>query len=1060
MVAEKALERAVVAAQNSRDDTSRVSLTSQDIHPLVRAGARGLIGYHRQENPVIAASWGTPSVVFDEIANQLSVYHGRAIAEDMATALVEHAQDHALSFRGRHPSNVIAVKLEVADTDPEAQFETGAIETQRIDGKTGRADVAGSSGQEVRLTASGTATTSNRADVGAIFAHVRIKSLWIKFEAPDREELQGIAEQMALNAMAAMAEGGMSAAEIEAVLAKLGDLAAADLLPPQLVQAIQKLGQIQVLASGGELNAEARALLAETAQEFMEIVEQALEEGTIQPAMLEVALTALQEISELHNLGDVIPARAISALRQDVMIAVLSEKLGVIAGTLDAAGQETIQAMIDALHDNEGALLVEQLDDMKVALAAMDIPQAQIDGLDIDGLKTIVTQNMSLQEKLNMFADIGAQDLMDLLQELSAMDADSLPPELAELLEKLDIEGLSLDEIKEALKGEGPHAEALQQMILALNNPDIQAALPQDALNSVNQFMARHEGLVDAVTTAAVVAQLSQGIAVLDPASPEATQIQEIITRLEKGDSIQDMDPVIIEQIVREMGDAAPSELIAAVEKSADIIRDAHAEPVVIGADTQAALNALVVSGDLDVATQTLIEDMLADPTRVDPAELEKVIEALGDKVPPELKALQEAPTVVNPPPAEPPAAEGEPFDIPDNTPEPVDLVADNDDTPADPHEGPGQDTPAPVPDPAPSYVPVADPGRTPDNTQPSRAVGLEAVGGGSAGDAPSSQSSITLTTADNGVVMVALLSERQPEMMVQAQQTQNVINQIVQNAGKNPSATDKAIIESAAQLLAVQKMLAAGKPVSPENIVQALNAFDTAINKLPVGEARTALENQRQTFVKEVGGTPGLPPALKEGPGGGNCLPGQCHCNDNFNGASFKQNGDRVEVALQDGTKVTMSLHEAKEAIHQDIANREIDNKAWKDMVDKHGGNELAAYEHLQSEQRKENELVRVIEERHKPIDIDSKKGDDAIRRMREEMDKGKKSTGGGPTKHFGHVCGAGCNHNHDEGHKPLPAGEGKAKEMKIAPSSEGGAPTRRTGFQGTAKTPGPKAI
>lgn len=482
-----------------KDEVQHEMLTQTELHPLVTRGAERLISYHKSGEPVVIKSWGTTENVFQEVTSGLMAYgYSRVIAEDMAEQLVNHALEHANVFKGRHQTNIIGVKLEVSETDPEAQFETGSIETHRIDGQSKSAEVAGSSGQEVRLTATGTATTSNRAEVGNIFASVRQWSLWLKFEAPDKQELKGIAQNMAMQAMSGMALGEIAPEEMQQILQRLETLGQEGLLPSEMLSILHSMQEMSVLAQQTP-SPETQAHLQILSDKISESLITGIEEGSLPADMGKMIIQSLSDFAQTYNLSEVMTPETLKTMETKIQIQEIKQQLGEMAHGLEGESRAVLEMLIEEMESKEGQMLFDHLDIIQQHLQGSDIPkelQAKVTG--------VIAAIQTLQIKIAI--ELGdAKATLAVIQHLGSIDFEALSPEqqealkeLRETLEILKSENPSIDQMKEALEGKGDPsiAKAVQTLIAELNKPAIQLALPQNSLNIVTQFITTHNEVV------------------------------------------------------------------------------------------------------------------------------------------------------------------------------------------------------------------------------------------------------------------------------------------------------------------------------------------------------------------------------------------------------------------------------------------------------------------------------------------------------------------------------------------------------------------------------------
>lgn len=578
-------------------------LTSKEIHPLALEGARRLISRHTTQTPVEIKSWGTPDAVYSDVRQSLLNFgYQIGMAEDMAEKLVEHAENHSDASRKKYGANIIALKIEVSKEKPQPQFQTGALESQRIDGVSNTADVAGATSVAIGINTGGTFTTALRDGVAEIMQAMGSsnQAVWIDFEAPDKSELQGIANNAAMSAMAQIAGGSLTPETI----AELQSYADMELLSPVMMGALENLYSIQIAAAGGNLD-----LVKGLSQDIIKNLSTMLENGDATPDMLSSAIEALEIISDTHGLKTSIDMTSLMTLKQNVQIAKIVSKLDTISSGLEGTDLAIIQELMDGFSKLEGEDLLSHLDTIPDQLKAADVDGFDIADIssDVSVLKDTITQNLPLDQKLEILSVLGAQDLMNVLQELKGIE--NLPPELAELLEKLDVENLSIEALQEALTGKGDPAlvEAVQGTIIALSSPEIQAALPQATLNPVNQFLGTQEALVDAVIAKAVSTDLSAALIDLDPTSSEAVKIQKVINRLEAGESIDKVDPSIIEAVADKLEGAAADKLNSTI----NTLNNVNIDTVTIGSDTRAEITTLIQSAELDSSAIKQLETAL-----------------------------------------------------------------------------------------------------------------------------------------------------------------------------------------------------------------------------------------------------------------------------------------------------------------------------------------------------------------------------------------------------------------------------------------------------------------
>jgi hypothetical protein len=661
------------------DNGKGAVLSRQEIHPLAREGAKRLIAQHSQKTPVVIKSWGSPEVVYKEIRQSLIDFgYQIGMAEDMAQKLVDQAEDHSEAARSKYGANIIALKLEVSRAQPSAQFETGAMEVQRIDGLTNHAQVAGATSVAVGINTGGTTTTALRDSVAEIMQAMSGSSVavWIHFEAPNKSELEGIANEAVMAAVAEIAGGGLAPEKAEIMMEQIEALVEAGLVAPEVLNVVQNLQQIQIVAMEGN-----KADIPALAQDIMEDLAQIMENDSASPEMMAALIETFDSIVETYDLGADIDLNAFVSLKQDFQVSQVVDKLEVIAADLDGADKEKIEALIEDFDGLEGVELLSHLDTVETQLTDMGIDAAALADVkaDIAGLKDMVIQTLPLEQKMEVLAEMSAPDLMEVLQELKG--AETLPPEIAELIEQLDIDNLSVEDLKEALANQGPAADTVQKLVMALASPDVQAALPPAVQAAATRFVIQNPQMIESVVTNAVVSEMKAAasgidapaidsiISTIDTASlqtPEIAQIveklqagepitpaeatalqavaentsaQEImqantatveardvtkaIERLEAGESVANIEPKILEQVAEKMGDATPPQ-----------VSEALAVPKLETATVE-NLQAMLHSEVLPAETKEAIQTYLNEPTS--PSALKDVKQALGDMAPPQI---------------------------------------------------------------------------------------------------------------------------------------------------------------------------------------------------------------------------------------------------------------------------------------------------------------------------------------------------------------------------------------------------------------------------------------
>lgn len=323
-----------LSGENDNRSESNVRVADREIHPLVRRGAGGLIDYHRREhlqfkrerNPVAVESWGTAEQVYEELATQLEYYKGRALAEEMAREMVAHAQGGAEGLRNHFKANIISVQLPVAETVPAALFETGALERERIDAGTVKAEVVGATQVQRHLAYGGSAMSSNCADVDAMFAGNKIWSLWPTYQIPNKSELDGMANESALALLTqAMGGGGADIAPelLDEAMATLQKLIEAGLVSPEIMNMIQQLSDLKSTAgmSAQEMKAMAEGIL--------QTLSEGLSDGMIPSEFAKDVLVYLSDLAGPEIAAEL--KADLDGAEAKIQVQAVSEKLQILA---------------------------------------------------------------------------------------------------------------------------------------------------------------------------------------------------------------------------------------------------------------------------------------------------------------------------------------------------------------------------------------------------------------------------------------------------------------------------------------------------------------------------------------------------------------------------------------------------------------------------------------------------------------------------------------------------------------------------------------------------------
>lgn len=488
----------VTALQKQEQD--RDILVAQEIDAEITYGARQLIAYHRSGAPVDIKSWGTADIVYEDVTNQLMSYGmQQGMAQDMTHRLVQYAVAHADEFRAEHNAKIIAVRLTVNEMNPSAQFETGPVATFRLNGFSRLAEMASASGQNVRLTASGTATTSSdRSSVENVWQGVKEWSVWGKMEAPDKTELAGQTPALIAAALAQMADGALTPAEAATLQAQLEALAQEGLIAPELADIVRAVETMRAMMDGG-MNIDASMAQPQILAEYIsELIEQGLENGNLPPELARQVMESIAAFSEAYGLEQVFTGEMMQSLSATIEWTAITQTLSEIMPHLSAEGRAVIESMLDGGEVPSGDALAEQIVAINDIISQADLPDGvaeQIAGFE----RSLSILQETVQGQIDpVLIDASASATSEDLSSLSAADAQQIivsmqevgfPPEqiasievLQNAMEAADLANVTPEKISAVHEGieSFDSAVATQTISETLNLP-MAAALSKSA---------------------------------------------------------------------------------------------------------------------------------------------------------------------------------------------------------------------------------------------------------------------------------------------------------------------------------------------------------------------------------------------------------------------------------------------------------------------------------------------------------------------------------------------------------------------------------------------------
>lgn len=633
-VAARALKEEPIlsASQTNKGDASSNKIDN----PLIYSAAQSLIDLHRRnpDQPVKIEIFDVPHDALVQVSEQLDeLGASHHVRDALITALKDYVMSKGGSFARAANAKPVYIAIQVADSKPESKFEQGVTEIAAVDGMTSR--VEGASAINVRLTNTGTAMTSNVADVDRMFAGVKGDKLWIQFEAPTKQELAGLLNQQEL-ALAAVGEtigGAISAAELEDVLQKLQD---EGLVTAEIVTLLESMIEVRALVEAG-VDSTSKPRIAELSQKISELIKSGLETGGIPVFLAKGAVQSIETLVDTHNLQEIIPVHEIAELSTQVKLVEITQKVeGLIemVGPDDVATIEALESVVEVIKSTDVEQVSDIVSEVSAVIADLDLPEAALETVtNIEQIVSTIKQDMPVSDTtaLEVKADLAAEDLVELLQSLDAIE--DLPPELQAQLAKIEEAGfpiaeITADQVAQALTGKATPElnDAIQHVVLALNDPAIQKALPQPVLNTTNAFLSTNAVVVEAVAIQAIMTDMSAALDSGKLTAEQAEVIQTVLTKLEGGEGLTSIAPETLKEIVTNLDSANKGAISSALQ----VLENTQTPNVVISQETMDKVENLTVLVDA-VSQSPDISPETVDAAAKDIAkDLSKILESGG----------------------------------------------------------------------------------------------------------------------------------------------------------------------------------------------------------------------------------------------------------------------------------------------------------------------------------------------------------------------------------------------------------------------------------------------
>ena len=250
----------------------------------------------KDSSPFMIEAFDVPHRALIEISEKLDVLGtGRILKSRLLSALKDYVVLNGGNFSRATGATPVRLAICVADKKPDAKFKEGVTEVAAIDGRG--AMVEGVSNIAVRMTINGTSMTSNVADVDKIFSSVRGSKLWIVFESPSQNELEGWMndQQVAMTAMVEAMGGQAGAEDIKKAVQDFAEKGGT--MSPALEEITAGIIEAKQLLQK-PADAEQKARLQVLVAHINELITQNLNNPTVPPVVFTSGLSIVQKAVE------------------------------------------------------------------------------------------------------------------------------------------------------------------------------------------------------------------------------------------------------------------------------------------------------------------------------------------------------------------------------------------------------------------------------------------------------------------------------------------------------------------------------------------------------------------------------------------------------------------------------------------------------------------------------------------------------------------------------------------------------------------------------------------
>lgn len=614
----------------------------------VRAAGQFFVAQHRRGRPVDIKVLDRPGDALAATAKKLTELGASYnMAEQMLARLRAYIIERGEEFaQGGAPVEII---LATGDEKPETRFANARSVAFVINER--QSVFAGVTTQNVRATLTGTATSSNEADINAMFAHVRGTSFWGVLVEPGRDQLKGLLNSLDAG-IAAVLEATGGALDVTALHEMLEQLQAEGILTPQAEALILNLMTLQeALGPQGQIM---DAPAAETAMAEIAQLLGDLGDGFIPPSLAQAALKILSDL----------PASApVQALLADHGVAPIVDAHRELAGeAIDANGQ---QESLPASPEDALAQMIERMKEIiaqegaespavKELTAIVDAAEAQIEAGQVppaDILATLVTDMQSVDVAVLSAVNPGLAEHINALIETAegaALSADTM--ETAGMTSEEALATIT-ERMTEIIAQEGADSPVAQELATVIEAIEAQMAAGEVPATDILAQVTRELQGMNAAALGAVNPETAQAILSMIDAAEAASQSVstmdaspiEQIHEASPEDALAQTIEKINELIAQEGVDSpAAQELAAVIETIAARLEAGDASPAELLAFMQADLREIDIAA-LSAANPEIMQaiNILVDATGETPPALET---ADGSAAPAEPAAIEVAP--------------------------------------------------------------------------------------------------------------------------------------------------------------------------------------------------------------------------------------------------------------------------------------------------------------------------------------------------------------------------------------------------------------------------------